>query len=81
MTSITLQIERDDDLRLLLDLIRRLNIAIVQPPYRLVQNPPNADRKKMIDYILSYQNDNPSFGDAAEWQQVERADRELPWLA
>ena len=81
MTSITLQIERDDDLRLLLDLIRRLNLAIVQPPNKQVQNPPNTERQKMIDYILSYQNDSPSFGDAAEWQRAERADRELPWLA
>jgi hypothetical protein len=31
----------------------------------------------MIDYILNYQNDKPSFGDAAEWQRLERADREL----
>lgn len=81
MTSITLQIERDDDLRLLLDLIRRLNLAIVQPASKQVQNLPNTERQKMIDYILSYQNDSPSFGDAAEWQQAERADRELPWLA
>jgi hypothetical protein len=26
------------------------------------------ERQRMIDYIMSYQNDNPSFGDAAEWQ-------------
>lgn len=26
------------------------------------------ERQKMIDYILNYQNDTPSFGDAAEWQ-------------
>ena len=36
------------------------------------------ERQKMIDYILAYQNDTPSFGDAAEWQRYERADRELP---
>lgn len=81
MTSITLQIEREDDLRLLLDLIRRLNLAVVQPPSKQVQNPSNMERQKMIDYILSYQNDHSSFGDAAEWQQAERSDRELPWLA
>ena len=33
------------------------------------------ERQKMIDYILNYQNDTPSFGDAAEWQRNERADR------
>ena len=37
------------------------------------------ERQKMIDYIMSYQNDNPSFGDAAEWQSRERADRTLPF--
>lgn len=36
------------------------------------------ERQKMIDYILAYQNDNPSFGDAAEWQRLERTDRVLP---
>lgn len=79
MTSITLQVEHDDDLRLLLDLIRRLNLAFVQNPPKPVQNPPATERQKMVDYILSYQNDNPSFGDAAEWQRAERAERELPW--
>jgi hypothetical protein len=37
------------------------------------------ERQKMIDYILNYQNDTPSFGDAAEWQRLERADRDLPF--
>ncbi len=37
------------------------------------------ERQKMIDYILLYQNDKPSFGDAEEWQRSERADRELPF--
>ncbi len=37
------------------------------------------ERQKMIDYILNYQNDKPSFGDAVEWQRRERADRELPF--
>jgi len=33
----------------------------------------------MIDFILSYTNDRPSFGDAATWQNQERSERELPW--
>ena len=37
------------------------------------------ERQKMIDYITSYQNDKPSFGDAADWQNRERVDRELPF--
>jgi hypothetical protein len=78
MTNITLRVDRDDDLRLLLELIRRLNLAIVQvsPRHSLPSTP---DRQRMIDFILSYTNDRPSFGDAAAWQRQERADRELPW--
>lgn len=37
------------------------------------------DKKEMVAYILSYENANPSFGDAAEWQRQEREDRELPF--
>jgi hypothetical protein len=44
-----------------------------------LSEPQPDDHQKMIDYILSYQNDTPSFGDAAEWQRRERADRELPF--
>lgn len=78
MTNITLQIDRDDDLRLLLELIRRLNLAVVQvnPKAPAV---PSSERQRMVDFILSYTNDRPSFGDAVTWQQAERADRTLPW--
>jgi hypothetical protein len=79
MTNITLQVDRDEDLRLLLELIRRLNLAVVK--VNPVQTKTSADeRRHMIDYILKYQNDKPSFGDAAEWQSRERDERELPWL-
>ncbi len=37
-----------------------------------------SEREKMIQYILSYQNTQPSFGDAAAWQHREREDREMP---
>lgn len=78
MTNITLQIDRDDDLRLLLELIRRLNLAVVQVnPKPLAV--PLSERQSMVDFILSYTNDRPSFGGAATWQREERADRELPW--
>jgi hypothetical protein len=40
------------------------------------QNP--IQREQMIHYILSYQNEQPSFGDASEWQLREREDREIP---
>jgi hypothetical protein len=37
------------------------------------------ERRKAIDFILSYHNDKPTFRDAAEWQHNERTDRELPF--
>ena len=52
--------------------IEKSDILPVQTP----EQKPD-ERQKMIDYILNYQNDKPSFGDAAEWQRRERADRDL----
>ena len=64
MTNITLQVDRDEDLRLLLELVRRLNLGVVQiNPKQAVPVAP--ERQRMIDFILSYTNDRPSFGDAA----------------
>ncbi len=79
MTNITLKIEREDDLRQLLDLIRRLNVTVIQQTNRQAKTPSAKQRQKMIDYILTYQNNAPSFGDAAEWQRAERVERALPW--
>jgi len=78
MTHITLRIERDDDLRQVLDLIRKLNLPIVQtkPGPRLLSN---LEQQKMRNFILTFKKDCPSFGDAAEWQRRERSERELPW--
>ena len=80
MTDITLRIERDDDLRLLLDLIRRLGLPIIRTSV-LEYNESNIDKQKMIEFVLSYQNDKPSFGDALEWQRLERNGRSLPFQA
>ncbi|MBL7790712.1 MAG: hypothetical protein JNK77_00190 [Saprospiraceae bacterium] len=78
MTKVILQIERDEDLRLLLELVHRLNLGVIQvsPEQQSVISP---DRQKMINYIMTYTNENPSYGDAGLWQQQERQDRELPW--
>jgi hypothetical protein len=40
--------------------------------------PAPTEREQMIQYILSYQNAQPSFGDAATWQHQQREDREIP---
>lgn len=78
MTHITVRIEREDDLRQLLELIRKLNLAVVQAKPGPVSLP-SSERQKMLDYILAFKKDRTAFGDAAEWQRHERNDRELPW--
>lgn len=61
MTKITLQIDKDEDLRLLLELVRRLNLGVVQvSPNQSTTS--TVERQKMIDYIMSYTDDKPSFG-------------------
>jgi len=78
MTHITLRIDREDDLRQVLDLIRKLNLSIIQtkPPFTPLSN---SEKEKMSNFILTFKKDRPSFGDAAEWQRRERSERELPW--
>ncbi len=80
MTNITLQIEKEDDLRLILELIRRFNLAVVQVNPKVSEVQPS-ERQRMINFILSYTSESTSFGDAATWQQQERTDRVLPFQA
>jgi len=49
MTNITLQVEREEDLRLLLDLIQRLNLPVVQNAQKNIQTKPTKEQQKMID--------------------------------
>ncbi|MCE7922646.1 MAG: hypothetical protein DYG98_06295 [Haliscomenobacteraceae bacterium CHB4] len=75
MTEITLKIKRPEDLELVMQLVKRLRI-----PYskNVEQKKRSAsDLQETINFILAYQNDTPSFGDALEWQRQEREDRDL----
>jgi hypothetical protein len=75
MTELTLQIKQPEDLELMLQLAKRLRIPYSQP-----SNGSGSKKKNLqeaIQYILSYENENPSFGDALEWQRREREDRDL----
>ncbi len=74
MTELTFQIEKPEDLSLLLSLAKRLHIPYSQSD---AEAPATEAREEAIAYILSYQNDQPSFGDAAEWQRQEREERPL----
>ena len=81
MRQITLNV-KESYYALFLQFLRSLTYVEIQKmepsTVQSVEQQPD-ERQKMIDYILSYQNDKPSFGDAAEWQSRERADRALPF--
>lgn len=74
MTKLTLQVEKPEDLDLLLSLAKRLHIPYSQSDLEV---PMIEAKEKAIEYILSYENDQPSMGDAAIWQQQERTERPL----
>jgi hypothetical protein len=80
MKQITLKI-KESYYVLFIQFLRSLTYVEIEKsdtlPVQPLEQKPD-ERQKMIDYILAYQNDTPSFGDAAEWQRHERADRELP---
>ena len=81
MRQITLNV-KESYYALFLQFLRSLTYVEIQKTesstVQSVEQKPD-ERQKMIDYILSYQNDKPSFGDAAEWQNLERSDRNLPF--
>ena len=80
MKHITLKVP-ESKYALLLQFLKSITyVEIETTEVQIVKNVPKLpdERQQMIDYIMNYQNDNPSFGDAAEWQSRERADRELP---
>jgi hypothetical protein len=81
MRRITLTV-KDSYYTLLVQFLRSLTYVEIQkeeiPTVSSIE-PQSDERQKMIDYIMSYRNDKPSFGDAAEWQNHERADSPLPF--
>jgi hypothetical protein len=81
MRQITLKIKESYYL-LFIQFLRSLTYVEIEKsdasPVQIPEQKPD-ERQKMMDYILNYQNDKPSFGDAAEWQRRERADRDLPF--
>ena len=81
MKLITLKI-KDSYYALFLQFLKSLTYVEIEKsdavPVQPLEQQPD-ERQKMIDYIMSYQNDKPSFGDAVEWQKAERSDRELPF--
>lgn len=72
----------EEKLSLIELLVKSLQVLPIQAggnkQHRNEQKQKPGEREKMIQYILSYQNTQPSFGDAAEWQRREREEREMP---
>jgi hypothetical protein len=69
---IQLEVNNIQDIELILNLARRLNI-----PFRQIANTPEAanddERAKRVQRILNFKASKPSaFGDALEWQRNER---------
>lgn len=75
MTELTLKIKRPEDLELVMQLAKRLSIPYSKNVGQ--KSDPESDLQEKIKFILAYQNENPSFGDALEWQRQEREDRDL----
>ena len=81
MKQITLKVP-ESKYALLLQFLKSITyVEIETAEVEVIKNAPTLpdERQQMIDYIMNYQNDKPSFGDAAEWQSSERSDRELPF--
>ena len=81
MKQITLKVP-ESKYALLLQFLKSITyVEIETAEVQAIKNAPKLpdERQQMIDFIMNYQNDKPSFGDAAEWQSSERSDRELPF--
>ena len=72
-----LEISNPQDIELILNLARRLNIPFSQTREKLLVK---TEREKAIERIRNFKATAPSsFGDALEWQIQEREDRYLPF--
>ena len=76
MTLLHLEIERTEDLALLLPLLDRLGIQWTESQ-ALPAKPAAQDRNHLLSVIESG-GDGLSFGDAMAWQREQRRDRTLP---
>jgi hypothetical protein len=70
---ISLKVE-DKDMPKVIDFTQRLGIEIVGKTIPDIKN-----EAAMREWAMNYFSDNPSFGDASEWQREERKDRKLPY--
>jgi len=67
----------ENSLAKIIALAKKLNVTVEQKN-KIFEN--KSEREELKNRILNSRAHEPSsFGDAAEWQQKERTDRELPF--
>ena len=69
MTKITIEVHNEEDKRLLIDLIRRMNLE-----YQTAEK----ESDELIS-IIDGGGDGKSIKDPVSWQKKERKDRKLPF--
>ena len=75
MTQLVLEINDNNDLQLLLDLVKRLGISVRQKQIPPIETEERKCQRAIIEKGVPYS----SFGDAAIYQQEIRKDRKLPF--
>ncbi len=74
MTELVLKIEDQNDLHLLLNLVKRLGISVQQKTITTEKT-----ELEKLQAIIKKGVPHSSFGDAAEYQREVRQDRKLPY--
>ena len=74
MNTVTLQIENNDDYKLLLQILSRLKVKIVDSP----ETTSLKERQKLLS-IIKKGGSGKSIADPVKWQKEMRKDRQLPW--
>lgn len=74
--ELILKSNNEEKIAKVLALAKKLNIIVERKDTVIGKN----DRETLKHRILSFKDDGPSpFGDAAQWERKQRADRELPF--
>lgn len=75
MQRVTIEIEKNSDLQLLLLLVQRIGLKIISP---FVSKLKDADRGKHLQ-IIAKGGDMSYIENPMEWQREQRKDRDLPF--
>ncbi len=75
MTNLTIQVQNQKDLEVLIPLLERLNIQYVSFSGK---EPSENGLEEHFQVIEETRLESSSFGDPIEWQREQREDRQLP---